>query len=171
MPEGASSVTLYFTEFETEAESDFLKIYDLQTSQLLATYSGTYPSGIPEPVTSPSGKMFLTFNTNYTETAPGWQAYYESNLVNITETYENTDILLFPNPTDGLLTIRIKNYSGSIRNISLADLSGRNVFIKDLAYSGENQMTIDLRQLSPGVYILSSKTGTGSVEYHKIIIR
>ena len=49
MPEGASSVTLYFTEFETEEGFDFLKIYDLQTQQLIAEYSGSYSPGVPDP--------------------------------------------------------------------------------------------------------------------------
>ena len=45
MPEGASSVTIYFSEFETEAGFDLLKIYDLQSQQLLAEYSGSYSPG------------------------------------------------------------------------------------------------------------------------------
>ncbi len=105
-PEGASSVTLYFTEFETEAGFDFLKIYDMQSQQVLAEYSGSYSPGLPDPVTSPSGKMFLVFSTNYSVTAPGWNAYYESNLVNVPEISETGKLLVFPNPSDGLLTIQ-----------------------------------------------------------------
>lgn len=171
MPEGASSVTLYFTEFETEEGPDILKIYDLQTSQVLAEYSGIYPSGVPDPVTSPSGKMFLTFNTNSTQTGAGWQAYYESNLVKIPEMEESSDLLIFPNPTDGLLAIQLKNNSGYKVNLSLSDLSGRKIFFKELQNPGEEQLTIDLRQFSPGVYILGSETVPGSIDYHKIIIR
>jgi len=74
MPEGASSVTLYFTEFETEEGFDFLKIYDLQTQQLIAEYSGSYSPGVPDPVTSPSVKCFLTFNSGTSGTAPGWES-------------------------------------------------------------------------------------------------
>ena len=170
MPEGASSVTLFFTEFETEEGVDLLKIYDLQSGQVIAEYSGSYFPGVPEPVTSPSGKMFLTFNTNLMGTAPGWQAYYESNLVKVEELKTNDAMLIFPNPTNGLLTIQLQNYSGSDVKLSLTDLSGRNVFNEEIQYSGEKQMTIDLRNLSPGIYILNSETSTGSVEYHKIII-
>jgi len=99
LPEGAASVTLFFTEFETEAGFDLLKIYDLQTQQLLAEYSGTYPGGVPDPVTSPSGKMFLTWTTNSMNTAPGWTAYYESNLVDIKENEPQQKLKVFPNPS------------------------------------------------------------------------
>jgi hypothetical protein len=170
MPEGASSVTLYFTEFETDAGFDFLKIYNLQSGQLLAEYTGSYSPGVPGPVTSPSGKMFLTFSTDFSVTAPGWKAYYESNLVNITEQGENSDMLIFPNPTDGLLTVQLKDDSGFLVKLSLTDLSGRKVFYQEIHGSGEKQMTIDLRHLSPGIYILNSDTGTGSIEYDKVII-
>jgi len=171
MPEDASSVTLYFTEFETEAGFDLLKIYDLQTQQLLAQYTGSYSPGVPEPVTSPSGKMFLAFSTNSSVTAPGWKAYFDSDLVKVTEVEENESILIFPNPTDGLLTVQLKNLSRHDFKLYLTDLSGRNVFFNELPYSVENQIRIDLSRLSPGIYIMSSETGNDNIDYHKIIIR
>jgi len=170
LPEGASYVTLYFTEFETEAGFDLLKIYDLQSQQLLSEYSGSYSPGVPDPVTSPSGKMFLAFSSNYSVTAPGWKAYYESNLVNLPEVSEEGNMLIFPNPTNGLLTIQLKNFSGPDVKLGLTDLSGRIVLFKEIQYTGEKQIRFDLRQLSPGIYILSSESGTGSIKYHKIII-
>jgi hypothetical protein len=170
IPEGASSVTLYFSEFETEEGADMLKIYDLQSLELLAEYSGMYASGVPDPVTSPSGKIFLTFNSNISVTAPGWRAYFESDLVNVAEMKENVDFLIFPNPTDGLITIQFKNSSRTVVKLNLTDLSGRNVYNDDLRISGEKQIHLDLRQLSPGIYIMSSETGAEKVEYYKIII-
>ena len=61
-PEGTVEVTLYFTQFETEAERDKVKIYDAVSNELLETYSGIYEAGdLPEPVTSESGKMLIAF--------------------------------------------------------------------------------------------------------------
>ena len=169
IPAGASAVTLYFTEFETEAGFDLLKIYDLQSQQVLAQYSGSYSPGVPDPVTSPSGKMFLAFFSNYSVTAPGWKAYYESNLVNLPEESETGDMRIYPNPSDGLITIEQKDYTGQDLKLSLTDLSGRKVFFKEASYALD-RISIDLRQLSPGLYLLSSETGIGSIKYHKIII-
>jgi len=171
LPEGASSVTLYFTYFETEAEADILKIYDLQTTELLAEYSGPYGPGLPDPVTSPSGKLFLTFNTNTTGTAPGWEAYYESDLVSVPEVSLSDHLILFPNPTNGLLTIQLKYSGKGSVNLSLTDLSGRKVFSQEMEKSINKLLHLDLGHLSPGIYILNSETSDGSVGYHKIIIR
>jgi hypothetical protein len=168
-PEEATSVTLYFTEFETEAGFDFLRIYDMQSQQLLAEYSGSYAPGLPDPVTSPSGKLFLVFSTNYSVTAPGWKAYYESILVNLPEVGATGDLQIFPNPTDGLFAIQLNNFSGPDLKLSLTDLSGRIIFSKDIP-AASGKMNMDLRNLSPGIYILNSENGKGSHEYHKIII-
>jgi hypothetical protein len=170
LPEGASSVTLYFTEFETEAGFDVLKVYDLQTQQVIAEYSGTYGQGVPEPVTSPSGKMFLSFSTNYSITAPGWTAYYETDLVKVAEFEKQTGLKVFPNPSDGLITIQFLHDAGSVVKLKLTDLSGRKVFYQEINLSGENKIHLDLRALSPGIYLMNSENGVGSVEFHKIII-
>ena len=97
-PPGASTVTLYFTEFATEEGFDFLKIYDLATSQVIAELTGSYPNGVPDPVTSPSGKMFIAFSTNYSGTAEGWSAYYETDLVDVPEMQSQDNIMIYPNP-------------------------------------------------------------------------
>ncbi len=169
MPEGASSVTLYFTKFETEPSLDVLKVYDLQTGLVLAEYSGSYSPGVPDPVTSPSGKMFLSFTSNPTVTAPGWEAYYESNLVNLADLRLNNEMLVFPNPTDGFLTIQYGSFTGCDLEITMTDLSGRKVFSRKSQYSGNNQVILDLGQLSPGIYIMSSRAGNGLEGYHKVI--
>jgi hypothetical protein len=169
-PEGASSVTLYFTEFETEPDYDFLKIFDLQSQQVLAEYSGSYSPDLPEPVTSPSGKMFLVFSTNYTETAAGWSAYYESNLVELPEIRQDDNFLAYPNPTDGLLTIQMNNRTASGIPINLKDLSGRIIFTEVMP-AGNDEISLDFRNLSPGIYILNTENGNSGVDYHKILIK
>jgi hypothetical protein len=169
-PEGASSVTLYFTEFETEAGFDFLKIYDMQTQQVLAEYSGSYYPGLPDPVTSPSGKMFLIFSTNYSGTAPGWNAYYESNLVDVYEMQAPGKMLVYPNPTDGFITIQLADNHETAHAFRVTDLAGRIISTGKIP-TGTVKFPLDLRQLSPGVYMLSTEDNQGRLEYHKILIR
>lgn len=74
------SVTVYFDYFDTEPENDWLKIYDLSTQQLLATYTGSYPASSPiiAPVTSPSGQVYMIWKTNSGINADGWQLHYET---------------------------------------------------------------------------------------------
>jgi hypothetical protein len=162
-------VTLYFNEFNTEAGFDLLKIYDLQTQQVLAEYSGTYESGVPDPVTSPSGKMFLTFSTNSMNTAPGWVAYYESNLVNIAENEQNKNLIIFPNPTSGYLNIRNSDKDHPVVKLNLYDPTGRLVYTSLCNFDGKEPVYIDLRHISPGIYILSAFAEDGDAEFHRII--
>jgi hypothetical protein len=169
LPEGASSVTLYFNSFETEAGSDILTIYDLQTQQVLAEYSGTYEGGLPDPVTSLSGKMFLSFSTNPLNTAPGWSAYFESNLVNISENSERNDLVIFPNPTREFLNIHCKSEASQLVKITLSDLSGRIFYSEELYGMQEKSAQLNIKGFSPGIYFLRSVGSDGKTEYYKVI--
>jgi hypothetical protein len=169
VPEGASSVTLYFNGFETEEGFDMLKIYDLESQELLAEYSGSYFPEVPAPVTSTSGKMFVAFNTNTYQTAPGWSAYYESNLVGIAENTMSQNISIYPNPSSGLIHLRFSQALEEYLDINVLDLSGRTVK-KDMIRPGALKASFALDMLSPGIYILQVTTENGNEEYHKIVI-
>ena len=98
-PPGASDVTVNFLDFDTEENKDLVKIYNAGNSQLLATYSGTYePGDLPDPITSPSGKMLVTFSSNLTVTKSGWSAFYTSNGVGVNSPYISEAINIYPNP-------------------------------------------------------------------------
>ena len=68
-------VTVTFTAFNTQLNTDLLKVYDGNgvTGTLLATYSGTT---IPTPITSssPDGCLTFVFTSNGTTQAAGWVA-------------------------------------------------------------------------------------------------
>jgi len=78
-PNGATSITLHFFEFSTEAATDIVNIYNGNNSgaTLLGSYSG---NAIPPTLTSSGGSMFIEFITNNTITASGWSASYTSNI-------------------------------------------------------------------------------------------
>ncbi len=76
-PPGADEITLYFNSFETEENQDMVNIYDASNNMLLAEYSGMYLQGNPPPpVTSPSGEMLITFQSDLIYNAPGWEGVY-----------------------------------------------------------------------------------------------
>ncbi len=56
-PKWANKTTISFNYFDTEDGKDLLKVYDLQSQQLLASLSG---NTIPDPITSNSGKFILS---------------------------------------------------------------------------------------------------------------
>ncbi len=76
-PPLASSITLNFILFNTEAANDVVKVYDgtSSTATLIGTYSGTT---IPATITSTGGALFVEFITNGSITASGWDAFYSS---------------------------------------------------------------------------------------------
>ncbi|MFZ4400931.1 MAG: CUB domain-containing protein [Bacteroidales bacterium] len=75
-PPCATSVTLSFTQFNTELNYDGIVIYDdLAGTNQLAVYTGT---SIPSSITSTTGKMLVVFLSDYSTTMQGFTANYTS---------------------------------------------------------------------------------------------
>jgi hypothetical protein len=83
-PPDAEEATITFTSFNTIEDEDIVKIYNTETSELLATYSGNYTTTMPDPVTSPSGKLYILFTTSSFTNDEGWEAVYSTPLENQT---------------------------------------------------------------------------------------
>src|SRR3972149_3203039 len=77
-PAGATSITLGFTNFNTENGYDFVNVYQGidENGTLIASSSG---STIPNEVTSTGSSMFVQFTSDSTVNADGWFAYYNSD--------------------------------------------------------------------------------------------
>ena len=156
-PEGATEVTLYFTAFDTEEIKDVVKIYDAGNNQLLETYSGYYePGEMPNPVTSPSGKMLIAFSSNPTVNAAGWEAYYDINGVGIETSKQKACIVhIFPNPAKDKLTISFSKTAQGIEKISMMSIEGKLLNEWILNGDNENIHIIDVSKYNRGVYYLS----------------
>lgn len=79
-PAGATSITLNFTSFNTEAGWDYLFIYDGATTSapLIGQYDGT---SSPGTVSSSGGSLLIEFRADCATTAAGWVANWTSNSV------------------------------------------------------------------------------------------
>jgi hypothetical protein len=77
-PAGATSITLDFSSFNTEAGWDYLFIYDGATTSapLIGQYDGTTGPGT---ITSSGGSLLVEFRSDCATTAPGWVASWTSN--------------------------------------------------------------------------------------------
>lgn len=77
-PPGATTVTLNFGSFDTEANWDYMFIYDGSTTSapLIGTYTGT---SSPGTVSSSGGSILIEFRSDCATTAPGWACTWSSN--------------------------------------------------------------------------------------------
>ncbi len=165
IPEDANDVTLSFSQFDTEPEKDFVRIYDMESQELLAEYSGHYNSGnLPAAVTSYSGKMVVMFYTDGNDNFEGWTATYSKNTVGI-ESFSgnNPKINTYPNPVTGILNISYKADKKESYTIRIQNMSGQTVYSKITDKSGSNNLSVDMSDYSKGMYILIIKTDNGLI--------
>ncbi len=170
--ETGDPLTIYFDYFDTEANHDFLTIYDLETGDTLVSLSGEYTSGNhPDSVTSPSGKMFLIFTTNSTITFNGWKIHYpKKSNIGITEQNGIRNLQLFPNPASEVVTISFTSAKTSHIHLTLLSSDGRIVRELSLeAISGKNTKETDISEIKPGIYILQL-TGDLGTAVEKLVV-
>lgn len=151
----AQPLTFWFTAFDTESDNDIVKIFDLQTQTLIASYSGTYSNGnLPPPVVVPSGKMFITFSTNSSENHQGWEGQYIAGAVGLDDNGAvNRNILVFPNPATNLINILIPNSDVQNYKSGIYDISGQEIYTRN-EVSTSNMQTIDVSGFAKGIYYL-----------------
>ncbi len=79
-PTGAVSVDLQFNYFSTEANFDFVTVYQGTNNNgvLLGSFSG---NTLPPSVKSTTGSMFVEFNTDNNTNRTGWEANFTSTNV------------------------------------------------------------------------------------------
>ena len=166
IPPDAESVSLYFTEFKTEEDKDFVRIYDAVSQELLAEYSGFYYDSIalPEPVTAESGQMYLIFTSNETITAPGWSAYYTTPPSAIKEFDIFNNLTIFPNPASERLNIEFSYNNSDPIELKLITICGKTLHSCILnAKNGKYQNEINLNNYKPGIYFIKLKSEKGRV--------
>jgi hypothetical protein len=158
-PDNVDTLTVYFKYFDTEPGMDILRIYEPDSSILLASISGHYDAlNPPPPVTSPSGKMFLVFTSNGSVTGEGWELYYPKSTLGLSENTMH-ELNVYPNPAQDRFTINFRNDSYQDVTFELLNLTGEKIF-HDLwkIAPGLITKTIGTETLSGGLYLLKITT-------------
>jgi hypothetical protein len=172
-PEWASDITLSFTEFHTEEDVDRVKVYDPSNNQLLVTLSGEYTAGnLPDPIYNENGALFIIFQANGVNNAPGWTVEWEIGNTGIdAENAEFNSLMIYPNPTDNLLNVSFKLEDSQTFEVKLISVTGNVVYkeVKD-NFSGHYVNTIDLSKMAKGVYFLNLTNETGSIN-KKVVVK
>ena len=170
-PENANSITFTFNYLDTEPDHDQVKIYNLASQSLVASFSG---NEIPESVTVPSGKAMVLFNTNNDITAGGWELSYvgESTTVGVAAAVNSGDlgVQVYPVPASDWLRVELSSRLPADVLFSLVDLSGRVVANNIRAgFTGQETLLIPVRDLAEGIYYLKYAS-ENSVGTHKVLI-
>lgn len=107
---------LEFLQFDIHP-SDYLRIYDNATGQLIDLYG----NDIPDPIFSLSGNLSVIFKTSPTYRADGFVAYYHPSATSLQE--HEKDLQVYPNPfsdrlyfsgIDGKATVQIFSTDGKV---------------------------------------------------------
>lgn len=168
MPSSSLPVTFTFTSFDTFDSSDFVKIIDLQTQEILGSFSGFQ---LPQPVTASSGKMLIMFVTNGTGNAQGFQGEYSTSGVGLKETNQSDiEAFIYPNPANGIVTIgkTVNQKTEIIVQVinQIGELMYKNKFKLDI---GKNKMELNLNGLPESTYFLIIKNAN-LMEIKKLVI-
>lgn len=164
-------VTLYFTSFKTESENDVVSVYDYTTTQLLGEFSGDYNTdNLPGPVTAPSGKMFIMFTSNSSNTDQGWEGFYSTYPVGINDLSNLPNVNIYPNPASGFIMIQWMNPKSQQVKAELLNLEGKSIRQENFIFeSGIQEKKFDISGIPAGMYLLRL-TGDNGVTTKKVVI-
>jgi hypothetical protein len=103
-------------------------------------------------------KLYLLDGTIFTRNVSTIENFqYSENSVNVENVLNEINdwsFQIFPNPTKDLLSLRYKLPKSEKITISLFDLQGKLILVKEVEKPlGENQDNIDIHHVSPGIYI------------------
>jgi hypothetical protein len=160
-PEYTNETTLYFNYLDTEEDFDVVKVFDYDTQALLAEVSGNV---IPDPIVSPSGQFFLTFNSNSSIRGIGWEVYYEVGNVGIEENSAFQNVKLYPNPAQNLVNISFRAPQANMLKVSIVTISGMLVYSNNIDnFSGTYSEAINVSGMARGVYFLNLLSDQGNL--------
>ncbi|MCF8370256.1 MAG: C10 family peptidase [Bacteroidales bacterium] len=157
-PEGADSISINFTNFDLPNDIDNVKIYQDNTSNLIAKFNY---NNQPYPVTVNSGMAIVHFFSDGNGNAGGWELDYEGHF-STTSVGENqlNDLVIYPNPTDNVLNIAGRINDTEEMDISIHNSIGQVVQMrKQTKVFGNYELQFDLSDVPAGIYFVQIKTG------------
>ncbi|MBI2969081.1 MAG: Ig-like domain-containing protein [Bacteroidetes bacterium] len=167
-PPGASNIVLNFISFDTEQDYDSVTIYDGATTlyPILGSYSG---STLPPMTISSGGSLLVAFWSDFTVTAPGWEASYTIIVQQGMNNNMMAEVKTEPNPNNGLFRLLITSPQSSRVEIEMYNLVGQRIWSDNfMSGSGKYDRKIDITAMPEGIYTLSVNIN-GSRLYRKVV--
>jgi hypothetical protein len=74
----------------------------------------------------------------------------------------NTMITVYPNPSNGVFTLKMNAGNRVSGQVEIIDVTGRNVFAQDVDLIGLQNISVDLSKCAKGIYTVLLKTANGN---------
>lgn len=164
-PMNAASVTLTFNSFDLEVASDFLDIYDGNSTAapLIGSYSGNTNPGT---IVGNNGALTLRFTSDPFVENSGFDASWSCTLgsTGLAQALSNNpQPAVFPNPFHSELSIVYALTQASDVRLAVLDVLGREIVQSQYAAMPSGTHTAKLlseQSLAPGVYFVKVEAGT-----------
>ena len=160
----ASTITLYFSKFETEKDKDILYIYDFKSSGniLLRELSGILEDSV---ITFPTNALYFEFKTNEKNIYDGWTFYYDTDVTGVNSFEKENRVNIYPNPSNDDIFIEVSDnlFNGKMQ---LYDIYGK--LLKEQIFT-ENILQVDIKNLASGLYFVKIIDDKNGVVLKKIV--
>jgi hypothetical protein len=168
------SVTFQVTSNENSGPLEGVNINFNAIDQLTNT-SGLATFGNVEPK---SGINYTLTKTGFINHTGSMDVAHENKTINITmsvisaiDDITNESVSVFPNPSQGIITIDLALLKTGSAQIEIFDILGKSVFNKDVIIIENTKEIIDLSNQAKGIYFISIKASSGEKFSRKIILK
>ena len=163
--------TTYFSYPKIELGlGDYVDIYEykgIQRFELLKRID-IYNWPDADVFTTHSRRIRIHFVTDNYDEGSGFELTYQI----VTDVKENgiTDLNIFPNPASSTLNVLLTTEEAGQLTFRISDMTGRTISTESVEnYGGEMQHTLNVSNLSKGLYLLSIE-GKQGTSVHKFIV-
>jgi len=158
-----NNIKLTINNFDLEINSDFMTIYDGESTDAPVFPGGSDLTGsnlslTTFEATNPEGAITVKFTSNFVVNISGWDITVSCQTLS-TPDFNTDDINIYPNPVSDLLNISSK---AALDQLIIYDLNGK-VIVDTKAMNQDKNYTVDLSQLSSGLYLMKLKSGKQTV--------
>ena len=173
--------------FESESDPVIVVAGDLNTNRtfvlsmpvnmVAGTYlavCGAYSQGLKvvnAGTTDPQTSFLLDLfdNTWYYQTAIPYVRLNFSPTIGLDENSANLNSMIYPNPADGILNIKLQSETQTAVSVSIIDNTGKEVLSSNTDFNGTETMSLNIENLSAGIYSvrLASETGVVTTKFVK----
>ncbi|OFX27986.1 MAG: hypothetical protein A2X08_15750 [Bacteroidetes bacterium GWA2_32_17] len=159
-PDSIEKITLTFTTFNTQANADFVSVFDGAdaSAPLIGKYSGNQ---LPPVIISSGDKLFLTFTSNESNQGQGFDANYETKIIGVNSVTLNRNIEIYPNPVKDKLFISLNDIENWNGNIEIYNITGKLVYSNKLNINSEKTSSINISNLPDGFYTIKAFGNNG----------